>query len=179
MFFTDRKRCDNLGEIIKNLPKNSAVIFREYDLSEEKRQELALEIFEICKKFGHKFLVGKSLGLAKLVNADGVHFSDLDSCKISGDKKFIVSMACHSLKSVARAQNSAVDIIFLSPIFATKSHENAKILGLNILLKACKISSKPVFALGGVNENNIAKIVKCGAFGFGAIEALVAAKAGI
>lgn len=177
VFFTDRKRCDDLKKIVKNLPKNSAIIFREYDLNKAKRQELALEIFAICKNFGHKFLIGKDLELARAIKADGIHFSDLDFCHNyffaqKNKKKFIISLACHSLKSLAIAQKSAADIIFLTPIFVTKSHKNTKILGLKNLEKACQISLKPVFALGGVNEKNIAKIARCGAFGFGAIELL-------
>ena len=182
VFFTDQKRCGDLGEIIKNLPKNSAVIFREYDLSKEKRQVLALEIFAICKKFGHKFLVAKDLKLAQEIGANGLHFSDLDAGSnatfkapenFKNNRKFIISLACHSLKSTLKAQKSIADLIFLSPIFATKSHLNAKKLGLKTLAKACRSSQKPICALGGINENNISSVRKSKACGIGGIDIFV------
>ncbi|HLD77337.1 MAG TPA: thiamine phosphate synthase, partial [Rickettsiales bacterium] len=171
-FFSDRKRVD-LKKIAKNLPKNSAFIFREYDLAREKRQELAAEIFAICKKSGVKFLIGKDLDLAQKLGTDGIHFSDLDKIPVGAHRMRprnqapIISLSCHSLESL---KNSAFDVFFLSPIFATKSHINAKILGLKNLEKACKSCSKPIFALGGINEKNLQDIRNCGARGFGGID---------
>ncbi len=160
------------------MPQNSAFIFREYDLNQQKRQELAEKIFAICQEKSCKFLIGKDLELARKIEADGVHFSDLDfvdgfdnASVVAGfARKFTISLSCHSLQSVQKAQNSGADVIFLSPIFATKSHANAKTLDLENLAEACKSSTKPIFALGGISEKNLASIAKCGARGFGGIE---------
>ena len=184
VFFTDRKRCDNLITIIKKLPKNSAVIFREYDLEEEKREKLAREILLICKQKSHKIIIGKNLDLATEIKADGVHFSDNDilSSKIflqlrnnkkinsKNGTKFIFSFACHNFLSVVKCQKMPVDLIFISPIFATKSHEDLPTFGLQRLSRVLRFSKKPVFALGGINKKNIHIVKKLGASGFGGIE---------
>jgi thiamine-phosphate pyrophosphorylase len=173
--FSDLKRVPNLEKAIYNLPKNSIIIFREYSLKKDKRQELALKFLKIAKKLNHKFFVGKDSKMALEIKADGVHYSDLDQnswqlIKKKYPHKFSISLACHDFKSIQKAQNSNAEILFLSPIFKTKSHENAKNLGLLKLVKSCKYSSKKVFALGGVNSQNIGKVLKNYADGFAGIE---------
>ncbi len=158
------------------MPKNSAVIFREYDLILSEREKLAREIFAICKKYHHKFIVGKNLDLARKLRADGVHFSDNDKLPLqilnrkNFTKGFIFSFACHKLASVLKIKNLAVDVIFISPIFASKSHEGAKNLGIFNIRKIVKTTNKPIFALGGINKNNFKLLQKLGIQGFGAIE---------
>lgn len=180
VFFTDRKRCKDLTTIIKKLPKNSAVIFREYDLDDKNREKLAREILTICKEKNHKILIGKNLDLARKLHADGVHFSDNDILpsevflhkknNLQIGSKFIFSFACHNFLSVVKSHRLPVDLIFISPIFATKSHEATPALGLQTLSKIVRFSKKPVFALGGINKKNLPIVKKLGAVGFGGIE---------
>ena len=67
-------------------------------------------------------------------------------------------------------------MVFIAPIFPTTSHSDAKILGLKNL---AKITSKTkslnyflpkIYALGGVNLQNIKSIRKLKLSGFGAID---------
>ena len=176
VFFTDRKRCADLSLAIKKLPKNSAVIFREYDLDEAAREKLAQEIIAICRGRNHKILIGKNVALARKLRADGIHFSDNDILPLAvfnrqnWPREFIFSFACHNFLSVLKSQQLKVDLLFVSPIFATKSHPNIAPLGLMQLSKIIRASKVPVFALGGVNEKNIHTLERLGAQGFGAIE---------
>lgn len=157
---------------IKNLPKNSAVIFREYDLSHAKREEMAKEIVEICRQTYHRILIGKDPELAWALGADGAHFSDYDEfpAKIERQKNFMITLACHNFSSVLKSQNLSIDAIFLSPIFATKSHAGKPALGLEVLKKALATSKIPVFALGGVNKKNLESLQSLGVKGFGGID---------
>ncbi len=159
---------------IENLPKNSIVIFREYNLDQPKKQVLALKIKKICKKLGHKLIIGKDFNLAKKIKADGVHFSDNSTNSwLQINKKmpnFVKTLACHSLKSVIKAKKSKVSALFFSPVFYTKSHKNAKIMGLRNLAKSVGKSKKPVFALGGINQKNISSIQKVKSNGVAGID---------
>lgn len=140
------------------MPKNSAVIFREYNLKKPKRQELAIKIQKICQKYRHKFIIGKDLSLAKKLRADGVHFSDYDKVNYNKIAKNMIStLSCHNLNSVKKAK--IVDLLFFSPIFFTSSHPEASPKGVLRLKKAQILSKKPIFALGGINEQNINKIL--------------------
>jgi thiamine monophosphate synthase len=193
LVFTDRSKLTNLPQIIKNLPKNSAIILREYDLSESGRQNLMQEIRQITNaklpSQRPKIFVGKNWRLAKKLQADGVHFSDRDSMikpqKLANflrkkfPKNFQTSYACHSVKSWQEAFVSKLDLIVISPIFKTASHfettpiglhNMAKISSKNLLSKSRNRSSRQkIYALGGVNNKNLRQLRKLGIGGFGAI----------
>lgn len=158
------------------MPKNSAVIFREYDLKDDERELLARQIMQVCRQKNHKIIIGKNLALATKLRADGVHFSDNDKLPLGAlnrqnlPKKFIFSFACHNFLSVLKSQQLKADFIFISPIFVTKSHPNVAALGLMALSKIIRTNKTPIFALGGVNKTNINALKKLGTQGFGAIE---------
>jgi thiamine-phosphate pyrophosphorylase len=181
-FFIDRKKIHDLKQVLKNLPKKTCLIFREYDLPKQEREELALKYFKISKEFGHDFLVGKDINLAVKIKCDGVHFSDNDltksllkirySCK---KNKLIFSFALHNLKNLSYLRILSPDMVFLSPIFKTSSHQNQRPLGLFNYLKISKIFNQKIsknnfFPLGGINLQNLRRLNKINITGFGAID---------
>ncbi len=181
VLFTDRKKISDIKNTIKFLPKNSAIIIREYDLDKKNREIFALEISKIARVRGLKILIGKDIALAKKIKADGVHFSDSDKLplqflqKKSFYKKFIFSFSCHNFKSVLKAQKIKSDMIFISPIFSTTSHLHAKNIGIRnlaeISLKTKSNSYHEVnlYALGGISSANLLSVRKLGLSGFAAI----------
>jgi len=182
VFFTNRKKVFDFAKVIKNLEKNSAIIIREYDLPKQDRKDFAKKIFALAKSRGDlKILIGKDLDLAHELKADGVHFSDFDKLPLqirqkNFRKKFILSLACHSFKSLLRAQKLKPDMIFISPIFPTSSHIGAKIFGVRNLAKIAvqnkklKYSLGNIYALGGITKENVGMIKKLPLRGFGAID---------
>ena len=181
VFFSNRAFITSLESTIKHLPKNSAIIIREYYLEEKDREIFAKKIVALARPLGLKILVGKDLSLAKKIKADGVHFSDFDKLPLqffqqkNFPEKFIFSFSCHNLKSALKAQKSGFDMIFISPIFPTTSHLNTKNMGLKNLAKiSLKTKSTPYcessfYALGGINSQNLSSIRKLNLAGFGAI----------
>ncbi len=174
-FFTDRKRVKNIFAVVENLPKNSAIIIREYDLDEPQRLDFAQEIMAIAKKKSLKVLVGKNWQLAVKIKADGVHFSDWEPMKQlpkhrnNQPKDFLVSYSCHSEKAVRKAQKYGCDLIFYSPIFATKSHLGQRPIGSLKLRNLASKTTTPIYALGGVNEKNIQTLINSHIAGIGGI----------
>ena len=175
-FFTDRKAIKDIFFTISNLPKNSAVIIREYDLNYKKRLEFAYKIVDIAKKKSLKIFVGKDWKLAVKIKADGIHFSDRikskDHFKILNknlNKKFLLSCSCHNPRSIKVAEQYNCDLIFYSPIFLTKSHIGHNPIGVlklrNLILK----TSTPIYALGGINHKNIKMLCNTYINGIGGI----------
>lgn len=160
------------------MPENSAIIIREYDLSQEERYEFALKIKGLVGDKDVKIIVGKDFELAKKIKANGIHFSDFDKVpelffkKELFPKDFIFSFSAHSIKSLLAMQNKGLTMLFLSPIFPSTSHLGQKSLGVE---KIAKIISKNknldyIYALGGINDKNIKLVRKAGFKGFGAID---------
>jgi len=190
VFFTDRKKISEPEKILSILPKNSAIIFREYDLPKNERENLAKNLKEKNDKFSKKncrFIIGKDFALAKKIKADGVHFSDADKNilpfilkKKSLPKNFIFSLAIHHEKSWALVKKLQPDLVFFSPIFVSSSHIDQRPIGIkkfsSLLIKnkyyypKNKNSVTRIYGLGGIKFSNLKKLRKLGTAGFGAIE---------
>jgi len=179
-FFSDRIAIHNIFNIIENLPKNSAVIVREYDLSENQRLDFAKKIINIAQKKSLKVFVGKDWRLAIKIKADGVHFSDHNDvrrCLWKSNrilsKKLLISYSCHSATSIKKAEKYGCDLIFYSPIFTTKTHPQQKPIGSFGLRNFLSKTSIPIYALGGIDNKNIHRLGNCGIAGIGGISVFV------
>lgn len=179
ILFSDRKKIKNLQQTIKNLGKNSAIIIREYDLESKARSNFAKKILQISSR--NHIIIGKDLNLARELKADGVHFSDLNKLPISAliakksNPKLILSFSCHCYKTLLWSLKLNIfDIIFISPVFQTTSHENKKNIGIINLGKMTTKNSlgkkNNIYALGGINNKNFKPLKKIGIKGFGAID---------
>ncbi len=185
VFFSDQKKVKNIEESIKKLPKNSAIIIREYHLNDKERLRFAKKIVKLTKKRGIKTLIGKNIALAKEIGADGVHFSDFDKLPINlrtnrkFKKNFIFSYSCHSERSLQKAYKINPDMVFISPIFKTTSHPGTKALGLKNLAKIAFKNKNhsylplKIYALGGINLVKLKSIRKLPISGFGAIDLFI------
>lgn len=163
-FFTDRKKIPNWPEIVLHLPREVAIIVREYDLDESKRLNFIREIQKLTAVTQPKIIVGKSYSLAISSGADGVHYSDLDRFNYKilppyPKKNFIFTCSCHSELSLKKLQNKGFDMIFYSPIFATNSHPDSLPIGVAKLAKITNQTKIPIAALGGVNQDNIRQLL--------------------
>lgn len=173
-FFTDRKQFKDIFAIIEKLPKNTAIIIREYDLSYLERLKFAQKVVKIARNRQLLTFAGKSLKLALEAKTNGIHFSDHETSwqKYLTYKKsnpnFLFSCACHNEKSINKASKLNMDFIFFSPIFKTNSHPNVKPVGLK-RLKNISIKNQNIYALGGINENNIKLLRNSKILGLGII----------
>ena len=175
-FFSDRTAVKNIFNVVQNLPKNSAIIIREYDLNKTQKLDFAHKIIKIAKQKSLKVFVSKNWQLAIKIKADGVHFSDYDNaqkCLWKSNKifskKLLISYSCHSLSSIKMAAKYGCDLIFYSPIFATKTHPQQKAIGSFGLRNAIAKTSIPIYALGGVTQQNIKIIANRHIAGIGGI----------
>jgi len=174
---------DDFARIIEKLPKNSAIIIREYDLSACNREIFAKEIIRLTNGKSLKILIGRDIELAKKLGLDGVHFSDfslqdnweaIDKGLLRSDDKrnLILSFAAHSIASIDLAIKLPADMIFISPAFKSSSHLDIAPLGENKLREiALKYKNLDyLYPLGGIDSNNIKLIRELGFKSFGAID---------
>ena len=98
----------------------------------------------------------------------GVHFKEHEEIS-SVPAHILKGKSCHSLESVKGAQDKGLDYVFFSPIFETQTHPEAKGVGLENLRELCSGVDIPVFALGGINEDNRDQCLAVGAHGVAAI----------
>ncbi|MDA8402407.1 MAG: thiamine phosphate synthase, partial [Deltaproteobacteria bacterium] len=67
----------------------------------------------------------------------------------------------HSIEEAVKAEKDGADFITFSPVYKTKNQEFQQ--GADMLKRAIRSVKIPVFALGGINEENLFEIKKAGA----------------
>lgn len=85
-------------------------------------------------------------------------------------KRFIA--ACHDAVSLQHAQHIGCDAVFLSPVHATETHPETKVLGWDRFQELAQNSDIPVFALGGLAPADLEQAQKHHAYGLAGIRQL-------
>jgi thiamine-phosphate diphosphorylase len=131
------------------------------------------DILEFCKqaraivKNKALFIVNDRIDLAILTKADGVHLGQEDiSCKEARrmmGKKAIIGVSCQNLDHARKAQKDGADYLGFGSVFKTKTKPERNPMDLKVLTKVTKTISIPVFAIGGINSENLKEVTKAGA----------------
>lgn len=177
-FLTDRGRVPDPAAVIARLPRGCGVILRDYEY--DGRRELATELAAAARAGDHLFLVAGDPLLAEAVGADGFHAPqwqlearDLRSLRISCPH-WLITAACHDQGALERAARAGADAGLVSPVFATKSHPGAPVLGIEGLRGMVEATRLPVIALGGIDGGTVDGLKELPIAGIAAIGALAA-----
>ena len=129
--------------------------------------KIAKELRKITNKYKVKLIINDNPNIAKIVNADGCHLGQNDGSIIKAKKylkKKIIGVTCHNSKSLALiAIKHKVDYLAFGSLNKSKLKPQAKKANLDILKWAKRNTKKPIVAIGGINDLNYEKIIKCGA----------------
>ena len=137
--------------------------------------DLAVQVKRMCSDYHATFIMNDRVDIAKMVDADGVHLGLLDTSvaearKILGENKIIGGTA-NTISDVLKRINEKCDYIGLGPFRFTPTKEKlSPVLGLDgiaQIMKAILSGEKqiPVYAVGGIIEDDIAAIRETGVFG--------------
>ena len=84
---------------------------------------------------------------------------------------YLLGTSCHDEGEIAHGQRIGADYLLLSPVKATSSHPNVTPMGWNQFEKLVELANIPVYALGGVADNDLKKAKSVGAQGIAGISA--------
>lgn len=171
-YMTDQARQPDPRATAAKLSRGVGVIFRHYD--HPRRADLAAALARLCRRRGLILLIANDRRLARAVGADGVHFAEWMGRRQRApldrpERDWLVSMAVHSAAAVDRANRLEVDFVLASPVFPTRSHPDARTLGLVGLGRLCRRARCPVYALGGATLMNWPDLRQVGAAGLAGI----------
>jgi thiamine-phosphate pyrophosphorylase len=152
----------------------------QYREKNKSTKDMIKEAKKIKKKCGGKaiFLVNDRVDVALAVNYDGINIGQDDipfeiARRILGNEK-IIGLTVHNLEEAVKAEKIGADYIGLSPIFETDTKKDAgTACGIEILKKVRKRVDLPIVAIGGINKENVKKVIKTGADSVVAISAVL------
>lgn len=154
---------NRLSSALGHLPPRSGILFRHYSLTEQDRRALFASVRERARSSGHLLILAGPPSVARGWDADGWHGwhggSGLHSASV------------HNLRELRRAEAGGAQLLFVSPVFATRSHPGAPSLGPRRFAALAAQARRPVIALGGVTQRQARLVQRLGAHGWAGIDA--------
>ena len=139
---------------IKNLPKDIAIIYRNYD--EKYNEKKILKIKKFCQLNRRKFFLANNINLVIKLNLDGAYIPSFNKSLLVKKlklKKFILLGSAHNIKEINQKKMQEIDYLFISPIFKTTTKN--KYLGLIKFNILSNFFDKNIVALGGIKKKNL------------------------
>ena len=185
---TNRKLCENenlerqIEKIFSTYEKKIilknfeivALTLREKDLDKNKYLNLVKKIYPICKKYGIDLILHQNydLNLDEKYNIEGIHLSYeiFKSLNKNIREKLIkkykrIGVSIHSLEEAKDVENLGATYVVAGHIFETDCKKGLEPRGLNFIKELSSILTIPIFAIGGINEENSNLVLNSGAFG--------------
>ncbi len=147
------------------------------NVSYEEYKRVALDVKEVCKRYGATLIINDNARLALDIKADGVHIGKEDHIEPDDEKAlveggYIIGCTTNTLEDVLHFVGKPISYVGLGPFrFTTTKEKLSPILGLEgyeQIMAAIKSSEKKlpaVIAIGGIGYKDIYPIMKTGVHG--------------
>lgn len=168
---TNRRLCreDFLARIEKIAASRPAgIILREKDLTEKEYEALAVEVLAICRKYHTPCILHSFAATAKKLGCRALHLPlpRLRGLPAKERENFtVLGASCHSVADAMEAEALGCTYITAGHIFDTDCKKGLPGRGLGFLKEICSSVSLPVYAIGGINAENLAQVKAAGAKG--------------
>lgn len=158
---TDERMGDALLSALGRLPPHSGVVFRHYSLSLAERRRLFERVRRIARARKLTLVVARpdNVGVAH-----GVH----GTARGSG----LRTWPAHSRREAVTGARAGAALLFVSPIFPTRSHPGAAAIGPGRAAAIGRGLSLPLISLGGMTSRRFRAIRRLGFHGWAAVDAL-------
>jgi thiamine-phosphate pyrophosphorylase len=172
----------SLVEVLTAAAEAGASIFqyRNKTASMKEAYVEALALRQAAAKAGVLFIVNDRCDLALAVDADGVHLGQGDlpldlARKVMGQDK-LIGISTHNPDQVREATAGKPDYLGFGPIFKPCSkQDHDPVVGLEGLRAMRSLTSLPVFAIGGIQIDQVGEVTRFGANGVAVISAIIKA----
>ena len=153
---TDERQGEGLWRALERLPRGAGIVFRHYSLPPAERRTLFERVRRIARSRGVMLLVAG----APLAGGDGTH---------GRPGRGLRSASVHNLRELKAAERAGADLVFLSPVYPTRSHSSGRTLGAGRFALIAHQAKVPVIALGGMDAEKARTLG--GAYGWAGIDA--------
>jgi thiamine-phosphate pyrophosphorylase len=172
----------SLTDVLKEAATAGGRVFQYRNKSASMKEAYveALVLRKVALDTGVTFIVNDRCDLALAVDADGVHLGQEDlpldlARKVMGPDK-LIGISTHNPDQVRKATAGKPDYLGFGPIFKPGSkQDHDPVVGLEGLQAMRKLTSLPVFAIGGIQIDLAGEVMRAGANGVAVISAILKA----
>lgn len=163
----------------------SVVQLRAKDATTEQRVQWLSEMIPPCREAGALLVINDDLEAALASDVDALHLGqgdpfadDLPTLRrraaAAGRESLRVGLSTHDLAQLREAIRRGPDYVALGPVAPTRSKANPDpVVGMQGLLDGCRVTSRPLVAIGGLDAALGAVAMEYGASAVAVIGALV------
>ena len=169
------------NEFLRNLQnamqrRRCMLQFRAKTLSDNAYAALARRLLHLCDSLQRPLLLNCSVELFEKIPAAGLHLTaqrarQYSSRPIASDR--LLACSCHTAEELRHAAQIDADFVVLSLVKSSSSHPDASVLGWDGFARLCVERPYAIYALGGMQLQDLARAHQIGARGIAGISALV------
>ena len=144
------------------------IILREKDLTEEEYKELARATIQICDEYGTPCILHSFVNVAKELGVKAIHLPLPVLRMLSKEDReefTTIGASCHSVEDAIESERLGCTYITAGHVFDTDCKKGLPGRGINFLQNVCESVAIPVYAIGGISEENFVEVIKAGANG--------------
>jgi thiamine-phosphate pyrophosphorylase len=128
---------------------------------------VAREYSEVCAANGVPLMINDHPELVVSAGADGVHLGQDDvpvaeARSLLGEDR-IIGLSTHDPAQIDAAEHAVADYIGVGPVHTTPTKPGRPAVGTELVAYARRRSSRPFFAIGGIDSANLATVLEAGA----------------
>jgi thiamine-phosphate pyrophosphorylase len=158
---TDERLGESLPAAMERAAKaGAAILVRHYRSSPAERRRIA----EAVRSLGAPLGIAGDVALAREAGACLVHNPASDPTELPW------SRSVHDEEEAGRAAASAASLLFVSPVYPTRSHPGAPALGAERALDLARRCRRPAVALGGMDAEKGRELIARGFYGWAGID---------
>lgn len=152
--------CQQVEQALKG--GATCVQLREKNLDFDIFLEEAVQLKELCGRYGVPLIINDNVEIALRCGADGVHVGQEDMqardvrALIGSDK--ILGVTAKTVEQAQAAQAAGADYLGSGAVFGSTTKTNAKPMSKELLHEICRSVNIPVVAIGGINRHNLPEL---------------------
>ena len=157
----------------------TCVQLREKTLSGEAFLAEALEVSQLCRRYGVPLFINDNVEVAIQCHADGIHVGQEDMAAAQVRRRvgddMMIGVSVHSVAEALDAVRDGADCLGVGAMFSTSTKADADVLPPGTLRAICDAVDIPVVAIGGITKYNIAQLAGSGVDGVALVSAIFSA----
>jgi thiamine-phosphate pyrophosphorylase len=150
------------------------VQIREKTLPDGALLEALQQTRQVTRRLGVPLVVNDRADLARLVAADYVHVGQ-DDLPVAAARTFGIGVG-QSTHAPAELAATDADYVGVGPVYETPTKVGRPAVGLEYVRHAATHARVPWFAIGGIDETNVAEVLAAGATRIAVVRAIAEAE---
>ncbi len=176
-FLKGRSHVDIAGQAIRG--GATTIQLRAKSSGTREFLSMACDLKQICSEHNVLFIINDSLEIALASEADGLHIGQ-DDLPVPVARKWlpvdkVLGCSASSKEEALAAVSQGADYLGVGAIYATSSKKIDSVTGVEILRQIHRAVDLPIVAIGGIDRDNVAEVIRAGAISAAVISAVMGA----